>query len=299
MNDTLIRVICRDAEIKFTAVRTTELVERARQIHRTLPLATAALGRTLSAASMMGRELKDDNGSVTLQIKGNGSLGTITAVGDCDGCVRGYLQNPAVELPLKPNGHLDVGRGVGRGYLMVIKDIGVGEPFTGTTALHNGEIAEDITKYFAESEQVPSAVALGVLVDTDQSVKQAGGYIVQLMPGATDEDITRLENNIAAAGAFTSMLEKGMSLEDIAHAVLDGFEIEVLERVPVSYRCGCSHAKVTRALISLGKDELTRLRDEEDGIEVTCQFCDKVYNLTREDIDVLLTAATAKESENH
>lgn len=298
MSDKLIRVICRDAEIKFTAVRTTELVERARQIHRTLPLATAALGRTLSAASMMGRELKDDNGSVTIQVKGNGPLGTITAVGDCDGCVRGYLQNPAVDLPLKPDGHLDVGSGVGRGYLMVIKDIGVGEPFTGTTALHNGEIAEDITKYFAESEQVPSAVALGVLVDTDQSVKQSGGYVVQLMPGATDEDITRLEQNIAKAGAMTSMLADGMDLEDIARAVLDGFDIEILEDVPVSYRCGCTHAKVTRALISLGKEELTRLRDEEDGIEVTCQFCDKVYNLSRDDIDVLLTAATAREQQN-
>ncbi len=292
MSETLIRAICRDAEIKFTAVRTTDIVERARQIHRTLPLATAALGRTLTAASMMGRELKDDNGSVTLQIKGNGPLGTITAVGDCDGCVRGYLQNPAVELPLKPDGHLDVGGGVGRGYLMVIKDIGVGKPFTGTTALHNGEIAEDVTKYFAESEQIPSAVALGVLVDTDQSVRQAGGYIVQLMPGTTDADITRLEQNIAQAGAMTTMLERGLSLEDIAHAVLDGFDVEFLARVPVCYRCGCSHAKVTRALISLGRDELTRLRDEEDGIEVTCQFCDKAYKLTREDIDVLLEAAT-------
>ena len=298
MSDTLIRVICHDAEIKFMAVRTTETVERARQIHRTLPLATAALGRTLTAASMMGRELKDENGSVTLQVKGNGPLGTITAVGDCDGCVRGYLQNPAAELPLQENGHLDVGTGVGRGYLMVIKDIGVGEPFTGTTALHNGEIAEDITKYFAESEQIPSAVALGVLVDTDQSVRQAGGYIVQLMPGAADADITRLEQNIAKAGAFTTMLEKGMSLEDIAHAVLDGFDIEILERTPVSYRCACTHAKVTRALISLGKEELTRLRDEEDGIEVTCQFCDKKYKLTREDIDVLHIAATAKDEKN-
>ena len=295
MSDTLIRVICHDAEIKFMAVRTTEMIERARQIHRTLPLATAALGRTLTAASMMGRELKDENGSVTLQVKGNGPLGTITAIGDCDGCVRGYLQNPAVELPLREDGHLDVGSGVGRGYLMVIKDIGMGEPFTGTVTLHNGEIAEDITKYFAESEQIPSAVALGVLVDTDQSVKQAGGYIVQLMPGATDEDITKLENNIANAGAFTTMLEKGMSLEDIARTVLAGFDIEVLESAPIAYRCACTHAKVTRALISLGKEELTRLRDEEDGIEVTCQFCDKVYKLSKEDIDVLLIAATAKE----
>lgn len=295
MRDRLIRAICKDAQIKCTAVSTAEVVERARNIHKTLPVATAALGRALTAASMMGRELKDQNGSVTLQFKGNGPLGTITAVAENDGCVRGYLQNPAVELPLKENGHLDVGGGVGRGYLMVIKDIGVGEPFSGTTVLHNGEIAEDITKYFAESEQIPSAVALGVLVDTDQSVKQAGGYIVQLMPGATDAEITRLENNIAAAGAMTGMMEKGMSLEDIVRAVLDGFEIEFLEEIPVAYRCGCSHAKVTRALISLGKEELTRLRDEEDGIEVTCQFCDKVYNLSKSDIDVLLTAATARE----
>lgn len=295
MSDRLIRVLCRDAEIKFTAVCTTELVERARQIHKTLPLATAALGRTLSAVSMMGRELKDDNGSITLQIKGNGPLGTITAVSDCDGCVRGYLQNPAVDLPLKSDGHLDVGGGVGRGYVMVIKDIGVGEPFTGTTALHNGEIAEDITRYFAESEQIPSAVALGVLVDTDQRVKQAGGYIVQLMPGTAEEDIARLERNIANAQSMTNMLEGGMGLEQIAHTVLDGFDIEILEDIPISYRCGCTHAKVTRALISLGKEELTRLRDEEDGIEVTCQFCDKSYQLTRDDIHILLTAASAKQ----
>ncbi|MDO5546959.1 MAG: Hsp33 family molecular chaperone HslO [Eubacteriales bacterium] len=297
MQDRLIRAICKDAAVKCTAVSTTQLVERARNIHKTLPLATAALGRALSGASMMGRELKDQDGSVTLQFKGDGPLGTITAVADCEGNVRGYLQNPAAELPLKPDGHLDVGSGVGRGYLMVIKDIGVGEPFTGTTVLHNGEIAEDLTKYFAESEQIPSAAALGVLVDTNQSVKQAGGYLVQLLPGATDEEITRLENNIAAAGGMTTMMERGLSLEEIVRTVLDGFSVEFLEEVPIEYRCGCSHSKVTRALISLGKDELTRLRDEEDGIEVTCQFCDKVYNLSHEDIDVLLTAATAREIE--
>lgn len=291
MSDHLIRVICHDAAMKFTAVYTRDLVERARQIHHTLPLATAALGRTLSAAAMMGRELKDADGSVTIQFKGNGPLGTITAVGESDGCVRGYLQNPAAELPLKTNGHLDVGSGVGAGYLMVIKDIGVGEPFSGTVSLHSGEIAEDITKYFAESEQIPSACALGVLVDTDQHVLQAGGYLVQLMPGAVDEDITRLEQNLARAGAVTDLLQSGQSLEDIAGAVLEGFDIEVLEEVPISYRCNCSHSKVTRALISLGRDELIRLRDEEDGIEITCQFCDKVYRLSREDVAVLLEAA--------
>ncbi len=292
MKDRLIRAICQDAAIKCTAVSTTALVERSRNIHKTLPLATAALGRTLTAASMMGRELKDQNGSVTIQIKGNGPLGTITAVAENDGSVRGYLQNPAAELPLKADGHLDVGHGVGNGYLMVIKDIGIGEPFSGTTVLHNGEIAEDITKYFAESEQIPSAVALGVLVDTDQSVRQAGGYLVQLMPGATDEEITRLEQNIATAGAVTTMMEEGLSLEEIVRRVLDGFTVEFLEYVPVSYRCGCNQAKVTRALISLGKEELTKLRDEEENVEITCQFCDKVYRLSREEIDDLIETAT-------
>ncbi len=292
MEDRMIRAICKDAEIKCTAISTTALVERARNIHKTLPLATAALGRTLTAACMMGRELKDQNGSITVQIKGNGPLGTITAVAENDGSVRGYLQNPAVDLPLRPDGHLDVGQGVGRGYLMVIKDIGVGEPFSGTTVLHNGEIAEDITKYFAESEQVPSAVALGVLVNPDQSVKQAGGYIVQLMPGATDDDITRLEQNIAAAGAMTEMMDAGLTLEEIVHRVLDGFDVEFLENIPVCYRCGCNQAKVSRALISLGKEELEKLRDEEENIEITCQFCDKVYHLNRQDINQLIESAT-------
>lgn len=292
MADRFIRAIAKDAEIKISVVYTRDLVEQARQIHKTLPIATAALGRTLSAASMMGKELKADNGSVTVQVKGDGPLGTIVAVSDNDGNVRGYLQNPAVDLPLNAVGKLDVGGAVGRGYLMVIKDIGVGEPFSGTVALQNGEIAEDITRYFAESEQVPTACALGVLVNPDQSVKQAGGYLVQLMPGAKDQDITRLEQNIAKAGAVTSMLEKNTSLKEIAETVLDGFEVEILEDAPIEYRCGCNHNKVVRALVSLGREELTRLYQEEENMEITCQFCDKVYSFTREEVGEILQKAT-------
>lgn len=291
MSDALIRAITKDAGILMSAVVTTELVERARTIHKTLPLATAALGRTLTAASMMGDQLKSD-GSVTVQIRGNGSLGAITAVGEPDGFVRGYLQNPACELPLRADGKLDVGGGVGRGYLMVIKDIGMKEPITGTVALVNGEIAEDLTRYFAESEQLPSACALGVLVGTDQSVKQAGGYLVQLMPGVTDAEIDRLEANIAKAGAMTSMLERGMSLEDVVHAVLDGFDVEIFDPSPVGYRCGCSREKVVRALISLGRNELQKLIDEEEQTELTCQFCDKVYPFGRDELREILAAAT-------
>ena len=291
MTDYIVRATAADNQIRAFAATTRDMVETAREHHETSPVATAALGRLLTAGAMMGSMMKNDTDMLTLQIRADGPLGGITVTADAHGDVKGYVLNPDVMLPPK-NGKLDVGGAVGIGLLNVIKDMGLKEPYVGQTILVTSEIAEDLTKYFAESEQIPSAVALGVLVDTDQHVKQAGGYMVQLMPGATDEDITRLEQNIAAAGAFTTMLEKGMSLEDIARTVLDGFELEFLENTPIAYRCGCSHAKVTRALISLGREELTRLRDEEDGIEVTCQFCDKIYKLSKEDIDVLLIAAS-------
>ncbi len=291
MNDTLIRAITKDAGILMSAASTANLVERARNIHRTLPLATAALGRTLTAAAIMGDQLKF-GGSVTVQVRGDGPLGAITAVGESDGFVRGYLQNPACDLPLRADGKLDVGGGVGRGYLMVIKDIGVKEPVTGTVALVNGEIAEDLTRYFAESEQLPSACALGVLVDTDQSVKQAGGYLVQLMPGVTETEIDRLESNIAKAGAMTSMLERGLTLPEIVHTVLDGFEVELFDERPIGYRCGCSREKVVRALISLGRNELQRIIEEEEQTELTCQFCDKAYQFSRDDLREVLASAT-------
>ena len=291
MSDTLLRAIARDAGIQISAAVTTGLVERARQIHNTTPVATAALGRTLTATAIMGSQLKVDDGSVTVQVKGNGPLGAIVCVGDADGYVRGYLQNPSADLPLRPDGKLAVGAGVGRGYLMVIKDIGLKDPITGTVALVNGEIAEDLTRYFAESEQIPSACALGVLVDTDCTVKCAGGWLVQLMPGVKDADIDRLETNLAKLEPMTTMLDKGMSLEEIVQAVLDGFAVDFLQTDEIGYRCACSREKVERALISMGKTELSKMADEQENSEVTCQFCDKIYTFSREELRELLEHA--------
>ena len=291
MSDILLRAIARDAGIQISAAVTTGLVERARQIHNTTPVATAALGRTLTATAIMGSQLKVDDGSVTVQVKGNGPLGAIVCVGDADGYVRGYLQNPAADLPLRPDGKLAVGAGVGRGYLMVIKDIGLKDPITGTVALVNGEIAEDLTRYFAESEQIPSACALGVLVDTDCTVKCAGGWLVQLMPGVKDADIDRLEANLAKLEPMTTMLNKGMSLEEIVQAVLDGFAVDFLQTDEIGYRCACSREKVERALISMGKTELGKMADEQENSEVTCQFCDKIYTFSREELRELLAHA--------
>ena len=231
-----------------------------------------------------------EDGSVTVQIKGNGPLGAIVCVGESDGCVRGYLQDPAADLPLRPDGKLNVGGGVGRGYLMVIKDIGLKDPVTGTVALVDGEIAEDLTRYFAESEQIPSACALGVLVDTDCTVKCAGGWLVQLMPGVKDADIDRLEANLAKLEPMTAMLDKGMSLEEIISAVLDGFEVDFLQTEEIGYRCACSREKVERALISLGKTELSKMIEEQEKSEVTCQFCDKIYDYTPEQVRQILKA---------
>ena len=289
--DRRIRAIAADAAIQITVVQTTGMVERARNIHKTLPLATAALGRTLTITSIMGSQLKVDDGSVTVQVRGDGPLGTIVCVADSQGYARGYLQNPAVDLPLRPDGKLNVGAGVGRGQLVVVKDIGLKEPVSGMVGLVNGEIAEDVTRYFAESEQIPSACALGVLVDTDQSVKQAGGYLVQLMPGARDSDIDRLEQNIQKAGAMTAMLDRGMTLEQIAEAILDGFTVHFLDEAEIGYRCNCSGAKVTRALISLGEGELLQMADEGKPAEITCQFCDRVYTFTPESLRALAQSA--------
>ena len=289
--DRRIRAITADAAIQITAVETTAMVERARNIHKTLPLATAALGRTLTITSIMGSQLKVDDGSVTVQVRGDGPLGTIVCVADSQGYARGYLQNPAVDLPLRPDGKLNVGAGVGRGQLVVVKDIGLKEPVSGMVGLVNGEIAEDVTRYFAESEQIPSACAMGVLVDTDQSVKQAGGYLVQLMPGARDSDIDRLEQNIQKAGAMTAMLDRGMTLEQIAEAILDGFTVHFLDEAEIGYRCNCSEAKVTRALISLGEGELLQMADEGKPAEITCQFCDRVYTFTPESLRALAQSA--------
>lgn len=291
MSDMILRAIARDAGIQISAAVTTGLVERARQIHHASPLAAAALGRTLTATAIMGSQLKIEDGSVTVQVKGNGPLETIVCVGDADGYVRGYLQDPAADLPLRADGKLAVGAGVGRGYLMVIKDIGMKDPVTGTVALVNGEIAEDLTRYFAESEQIPSACALGVLVDTDRTIKAAGGWLVQLMPGVKDADIDRLEANLADIAPMTTMLEQGMTLEQIVQTVLEGFAVDFLQTDPIGYRCACSRDKVERALISMGKKELSKMAEEQEVSEVTCQFCDTIYTFTREELQQLLAQA--------
>lgn len=287
--DFLIRGMTADGMIRFCAVQTRGIVERARAIHHTLPLATAALGRALTAASMLGDDIKDEAGSVTLQIRGDGPLGAVTAVSDANGNVRGYLQNPAVELPLRADGKLDVGFGVGRdGVLTVIRDVGAGEPFSGKVALRSGEIAEDLAAYFAESEQLPTACALGVLVDRDGSVLCAGGYLLQLLPGAPEALIALLEDRIAAAGSITARLHEGMDVEMLMQRLFEGIPYSVMTRHPVSYECKCSRDKVERALVSMGAKEIASLAEEQEVAHVTCQFCDEVYEFTREELKALV-----------
>ena len=291
MADQIIRVLAKNAPVKASVITARDMVERARQIHRTLPVATAALGRTLMAASMMGNQLKEDNGSVTLRIKGDGPLGGITAVADSAGNARGYVVNPAVDLPLKGPAKLDVGSAVGRdGSLTVIKDLNMKEPYVGTVPLVSGEIAEDITSYFAESEQIPTACALGVLVDVDQSVLCAGGYLIQLLPGADDAAISAIERGIARVGPVTEALRGGLDARGLVEQVLSEFELEELSAEPVEYRCYCSRDRVTRALISMGREELEALISEQGRAELTCQFCDKVYHYTKEELEGLLAS---------
>ena len=289
MQDELIRAITADGLVKAVAVTGRDLVERARNIHTLLPVATAALGRTLLAASMMGDMLKEENASLTLQIKGGGPLGTILAVSDSQGCVRGYVQNPHVELMEKAPGKLDIGRAVGvDGTLTVIRDLGMKEPYVGSIGLFSGEIADDIAIYFVESEQIPTACALGVLVGTDQSVTSAGGYLIQLLPGAGEDIISRIEAGVHRVGSVSRALEGGLDGEGLLRAVLSDFELEILERRPVSYRCYCSRERVTRALISMGRQELSDLIREQGKAELTCQFCDQVYRYSREELEQIL-----------
>ena len=289
MRDEIVRGITGDGLVKAVAITGRDLVERARNIHTLLPMATAALGRTLLGASMMGDMLKEEEGSLTLQIKGGGPLGTILAVSDCHGNVRGYVQNPHVELMEKYQGKLDVGAAVGQdGTLTVIKDLGLKEPYVGSIGLFSGEIADDLAMYFVESEQIPTACALGVLVDRDQSVTAAGGYLIQLLPGASEDMITRIEAGVHAMGSVSHALADGLDGEGLLRAVLQGFELEVLEKHPVEYRCYCSRDRVTRALISMGKKDLSELIRDQGKAELTCQFCDQVYRYSKEDLEEIL-----------
>ena len=288
MKDYLVRGMSMDGFVKVVAIRSTEIVRRGAQIHGTTPNATAAFGRVLTAASMMGNMQKVDNGSMTLQIKGNGPIGSIVCVSDPIGNVRGYVYEPNVPLAEKHPGKLDVGSTVGAGTMTVIRDLQMKEPYIGSIELVSGEIGDDVTAYFVQSEQIPTACALGVLIDRDQSVKVAGGYLIQLLPGAPDDIIDKLEEGIRRAGAVTPMLEQGMTPEDILGQVVGDLGVVFLETTEVSYKCYCDRERVTSALISLGKKELTEIADEEKTFPVECQFCDEVYEFTPADIRELL-----------
>jgi len=289
MSDYIVRGMTMDGFVKVVAIRSTEMVAEAARIHKTTPNATAAFGRALTAASMMGNMQKVDNGSMTMQIKGGGPIGGIVCVSDPVGNVRGYVIEPNVPLMEKYPGKLDVGATVGTdGTMTIIRDLQMKEPYVGSIELVSGEIGDDVTAYFAQSEQTATACALGVLIDTDCSVKVAGGYIIQLLPGAPDEVIDKLEAGIQRAGAVTPMLDAGMTPEEILGQVCGDLGVLFMETTEVGYKCYCSRNRVEAALISLGRKELTEIMEEGETFPVECQFCDTVYRFTPQDFKEIL-----------
>ena len=289
--DYMVRATAMDGEIRAFAVTSKDTVETARQIHDTYPTATAALGRLLSAGLMMGADMKDDNDLITVKIDCQGPIKGLLATADRNGHVKGYVSNPAVDLPPNDKGKLDVGGALDLGVLSVIKDIGLKEPYIGQTILITGEIAEDITYYYATSEQIPSSVALGVLMNKDNTVRQAGGFMIQLMPGAGDETAEALEKKIGEIDGITSMLDKGMSPEDILTYILGDFGLRINERTDCSYRCDCSRERVLRALLSIGKKDLEEMIEENKDVEMECHFCGRKYTFTPEELKELVKEA--------
>mgnify|MGYP000857308098 CR=1 FL=1 len=292
----LIRTISENGGIVAFAVDSTDIVYEAEQVHKTSAVVTAALGRLLTAASLMGSGLKDSSNSLTLRLKGDGPAGSLIAVSDYLGNVRGYVQNPVVELPLNRYGKLDVAGAVGQeGMLYVIKDIGMKEPYSGQVPIVSGEIAEDITNYFAVSEQVPTVCGLGVLVNPDLTVNCAGGYLIQLLPGASEKEISRLESNIHDMESVTQMLSKEMTPRDICFKALEGFSPQELDSWDVSYRCNCTRDRVENALKLLGTDELTDMIERDGEATVNCHFCRKKYHFSRDELEELLREANNKD----
>lgn len=283
--DNIKRFLAYNGRINIVCISTTKLVEEARKIHDLSPVATAALGRTLTMGAIIGSGLKGENDTVTLQIKGDGPIGTVVAVSDSKLRIRGYVTNPQIDIPLKPNGKLDVSTAVGNnGFIYVIKDIGLKEPYVGMSKIVSGEIAEDFTNYFYISEQKNTAVALGVLVDKD-GVRASGGYIVTAMPDATEDDLFILENRIREAKPISQMLDENMSLEDIAKDITGDQNIEVVEEnIVPKYECNCSKEKMEKALISIGKEELTKIIEEDKKAEIICNFCNEKYEFLEEDL---------------
>ncbi len=284
MTDYIVRATAANAQIRAFACTTKEMVEEARKAHNTSPVMTAALGRLLTAGAMMGTMLKGEQDVLTLQIRGDGPGKGLTVTADSHGNVKGYAIVPDVILPANAVGKLDVSGALGAGSLSVIKDMGLKEPYVGQTQLQTGEIAEDLTYYFATSEQVPSGVGLGVLMERDNTVKQAGGFIIQLMPFTEDEVINRLEENLSKVSSVTSMLEEGKSPEEILKTLLDGFDVEFMETNETQFYCNCSKSRVEKALISIGKKEIREMIDDGETIEVKCHFCNKGYHFTIDDL---------------
>ena len=290
----ILRGTSKNFGIRIFAADTTSMVEEARRLHNTSAVASAALGRTLTAASIMGIMMKGDNDKLTLSINGKGPLGTIVCVTDSKGTVKGYVSNPNVEIPLKKNGKLDVGEAVGiNGLITVIKDLGMKEPYTGQYPLTNGEIAEDLTAYYAYSEQQPSAIALGVLVDVDYTIKAAGGFIVQLMPEAEDKDIDILERNIAGIKSVSHLIDEGKTPEDLINIILKDLDPVIYENIPVKYKCDCSRDRIEEALISIGKIELDTIINEDKQAEISCHFCNTLYHFNEDQLIALRSSLEA------
>lgn len=295
--DRIIRTITSDGSLMASAIDSTQLVYTAQRLHTLTKTSCAALGRLLTGASLMGAMLKETNATLTLKVAGDGPLGSLLALADSRGNVRGYVDHPEVELPLKPNGKLDVGGAVGRnGRLAVIRDFGSGEPYSGQVELVSGEIAEDLTSYYAHSEQTPTVCALGVLVDKqDGDALLAGGMLIQALPGADDAALARLEKNVAAMDSVTTMLAKGLSLEEMCGLALNGFQVEKLDEFHVGYACNCSKERFSRVLLTLSKDDLETLPLNDEGlVETVCQYCNRKYTFSKEEIQALVEASRKK-----
>lgn len=292
MEDYIVRAVTDTGSVRAFAAATTVMVNEAHRIHQTWPIASAALGRLLTAAAMMGWMLKSEQESLTLQVTGDGPIGRVIAVADSQAHVKGYVGDPFVDLPNNQAGKLNVGGAVGQnGFLTVIRDLGLKEPYIGRVPLVSGEIGEDLTHYFALSEQIPSSVGLGVLVNPDLTIQASGGFLVQVMPEATDNDVSQLESNIGKIQSVTAMMETGMTPEDILAVVLEGLPYEIAGRTKTVYQCDCSRERVERALVSLGEKELQKMIEEDGKAELTCHFCDKVYQFDRAELESLLNSA--------
>lgn len=294
MNKNMMIGMTKDGFIRFYVANTTEMVEKAREIHQTTPVATAALGRSITAASIMGKMEKNDNVKLTFQVRGSNLIKSIVAVSDSNGTVKGYISNPDIDILLKENGKLDVGGAVGKdGSLIIIKDLGLKEPYIGQANLVSGEIAEDVASYYMSSEQQPSVVSLGVFVDRDMKVEAAGGFIIQTMPGIDEDTIVKLENNLGKIKTASQMVRDGMSNLEIIEAVLEGFELEIMEESEIKYECDCTRERIEKALISVGTVELKKIIEEDGKAELSCHFCNKKYAFDKEELESLLSEITA------